>query len=224
MKKLYNDQLLNKHLQHPEVCKFFSDEVLQYFELFSFESGEFIITEGFCSDYLYFMTSGKARVYAYSPSGNIMLLSFCEPYQLLGESASLWGKEAIANVEAVTKGTCIGISLSKYRQILLNDRTFLKHTCEMLANKLYTCNTVFGRIFLSPIESRLAFYILQTSHDQIFSSNLTECAEILSTSYRHLLRILNTFCANDILKKKGKAYLIHNLDELKKLAHQIDEP
>lgn len=224
MKKIYNDQLLNKHRQHPEVRKFFSDEVLSLFELFSFEAGEFIITEGFCSDYLYFMISGKARVYAYSPSGNIMLLSFCEPYQLLGESASLWGKEAIANVQAVTRGTCIGISLSKYRQMLLNDRTFLRYTCEMLANKLHICNTVFGRIFLSPIESRLAFYILQTSHNQVFSSNLTECAEILSTSYRHLLRVLNTFCANGILQKKGKEYLILEPDELTKLAHQIDEP
>ncbi|MGL4345084.1 MAG: cyclic nucleotide-binding domain-containing protein [Cellulosilyticaceae bacterium] len=224
MKKIYNDELLCSYLKQREINKFFSTEVLSLFELFSFKEGEFIITEGFCSDYLYFMTSGKARVYAYSPSGNIMLLSFAEPFQLLGESASLWGKEAIANVQAVTDGTCIGISLSKYRNVLLDDRTFLRHTCEMLANKLYICNTVFGRIFLSSIESRLAFYILQTSHNNMFSSNLTECAEILSTSYRHLLRVLNAFCTNGLLEKQGKDYCIINYDELKKLAHQIDEP
>lgn len=223
MKKIYNDELLNKYLAKDEIHKFFSPKILERFELFTFEEDEMIMMEGYCSDYLYFMTSGKAKVYAYSPSGSIMLLSFAEPFQLIGESASLWGKEAIANVQAVTPGTCIGISLKKYRHLLLEDSTFLRHTCEMLAKKLHICNTVFGRIFLSPIENRLAFYIIQTSDGQVFSSNLTECAEILSTSYRHLLRVLNTFCSNGILQKKGKEYLITDYEELKKLSEHMDE-
>lgn len=223
MKKLYDTELLNKYLNQEEINKFFSKNILELAELFSFEENEFIMMEGFCSDYLYFITSGKAKVYAYSPSGNIMLLSFCEPYQLIGESASLWGKAAVANVQAISSGTCIGISLKKYRHILLEDCTFLKYTCEMLANKLHTCNTVFGHLFLSPIESRLAFYILETSHNNIFSNNLTDCAEILSISYRHLLRTLNAFCQNGLLKKQGKNYIILNHEALKKLTHQMDE-
>lgn len=222
MKKINNFDLLTASINHKNIRQRFSSELLQYFELFSFEKGDFLIRQGFCSDYLYFIIEGKARVYSYTPAGNITLLSFCNGYEALGDSASLWGKEAIANVEAISDGKCIGISLAKYRLILLQDPIFLRTTCETLAHKLNESNTVVANVFLGTIETRLAFYILHTSKKNIFSANLSECAMIMRTSYRHLLRVLNTFCQNGFLEKKGKSYIILNLKELEKLAFEIE--
>ena len=149
MKRINNLDLLTTSINHSNIRQRFSSELLPYFELFSFKKGDFIIRQGFCSDYLYFIIEGKARVYSYTPSGNITLLSFCDGYEALGDSASLWEKEAIANVEAITDGKCIGISLEKYRSILLQDPIFLRTTCETLANKLNESNTVVANIFRS---------------------------------------------------------------------------
>ncbi len=208
MKRVCNEKILSSYVSHPKISNMFSKNLLTLFELFYFEKGDFIIRQGFCSDYLYFIVSGKARVYTYTPSGNITLLSFSTKFQPLGESASLWGKEAVANVEAITDGYCVGISLIQYRNILLQDPIFLRNTCEFLANKLNQSNTVFADVFLGSIENRLAFYILHSCKNNVFSSNISECAEIMRTSYRHLLRILNLFCQNGILKKDGKNYII----------------
>lgn len=221
MKKLYNETLLLNYVSHEKIKYKFSKELFNHFELFSFNKGDFLIKQGFCSEYLYFIVEGKARVYSYTPAGNITLLSFCHSYEPLGDSASLWEKEAVANVEAITDGKCIGISLTKHRTTLLSDPIFLRNTCETLANKLNESNTVVANIFLGSIENRLAFYILHTSRQNIFSTNLSECSTIMRTSYRHLLRVLNTFCQNNLLEKQGKDYLILDAEELKKIAFEI---
>lgn len=222
MKKIYNSDLLITYINHDKISQKFSSQLLKYFELFSFEKGDIIIRQGFCSEYLYFIVEGKAMVYSYTPSGNITLLAFCDGYESLGDSASLWGKEAIANVEAISDGKCIGISLEKYRELLLQDPVFLRTTCETLANKLNESNTIVANVFLGPIEARLAFYILHTAKKNIFSANLSECATIMRTSYRHLLRMLNIFCQNKILEKKGKAYIILNSEDLEKMAFEVE--
>ena len=71
----------------------FSKNLINLFELFYFEKGDFIIRQGFCSNDLYFIVSRKAKVYTDSPSGNITLLSFLTKFQTLRESASSWGKK-----------------------------------------------------------------------------------------------------------------------------------
>lgn len=222
MKKITHKHILLNALKHPQIKSRFSDKLLQRFELFKFKKGDFIIRQGYCSDYLYFIIDGKARVYTYTSGGNITLLSFCEGYELLGDSASLWGKDAVANVEAISDGFCIGISLLQYRDELLQDVTFLRSTCEALSDKLNESNTIVANIFLGSIEARLAFYILNTAREDIFTSNLSECATIMRTSYRHLLRVLNMFCENDMLKKEGKSYIILNREALRKIAFEIE--
>ncbi len=95
MKKINNLDLLTTSINDSNISQRFSSELLPYFELFSFEKGDFIIRQGFCSDYLYFIIEGKVRVYSYTPSGNITLLSFCDGYETLGDSASLWEKKLL---------------------------------------------------------------------------------------------------------------------------------
>ena len=68
------------------------------------------------------------------------------------------------------------------------------------------------------LESRLASFILKNSKDNIFHYNLTECAELLCTSYRHLLRVLNSFCTNNKLSKNGKYYEIIDRSYFEKIS------
>ncbi len=218
MKKLYKKELLRTYVNHPKIKSRFSEDLLSCFELFSFKKEDFIIRQGYCSEYLYFIVEGKTRVYFYTPSGSMTLLSFCDSYAPVGDSASLFNKEAFANVEAITDGYCIGISLIKYRSQLLQDPIFLRHTCETLGDKLHETNSMLANVFLESIEHRLAYYIVNTCRDNVFSANLSECSVIMRTSYRHLLRVINTFCENELLQKRGKDYIILEPELLKKMA------
>lgn len=225
MKKIENKALFNKYLSESNILSIFSNEMTDKLHLFSFKKGDLLINEGECSDYLFFLVNGKTKIFSHSSSGKILFVSHFNSLQVLGETCSLWGKSPTASVKAITNCYCFGISLNIYRETLLNDVKFLRYICLSLGERLSemtsnTCITVF-----ESLESRLASFILNNSKDNLFSYNLTECSELLCTSYRHLLRVLNTFCINGKLNKKGKIYEILDksyFEEISSTSKNID--
>ena len=212
-----NKSLLDKYVNNTGISKLFSQDITNLLELFSLNKGDFLISEGECSDYLYFLVSGKLKVFSHSTSGKIMSLTLFNSFEIIGETCSLWNKPPTASVQAASKAYCIGISM-KYRDLLLNDIIFLRYICQNLGERLsYMNNTTCINLYES-LESRLASFILKTEKDGVFSYNLTECAELLCTSYRHLLRIINLFCSTNKLAKNGKCYEIIDRDYLEKIS------
>lgn len=217
MINIKNKELLDKYVNNTGISKLFSQDITNLLELFSLNKGDFLINEGECSDYLYFLVSGKLKVFSHSTSGKIMSLTLFNSFEIVGETCSLWNKPPTASVQASSKAYCIGISM-KYRDLLLNDVIFLRYICQNLGERLsYMNNTTCINLYES-LESRLASFILKTEKDGIFSYNLTECAELLCTSYRHLLRIINLFCSTNKLIKNGKCYKIIDRSYLEKIS------
>lgn len=213
-----NKGLLNKYINNTGITKLFSQDMSNLLELFSLNKGDFLINEGECSNYLYFLVSGKLKVFSHSTSGKIMSLTHFNSFEIIGETCSLWNNPPTASVQASSKAYCIGISM-KHRDILLNDVIFLRYICKNLGDRLsYMNNTTCINLY-EPLENRLASFILKTEENGIFSYNLTECAELLCASYRHLLRIINLFCSTNKLIKDGKSYKILDRDYFKKISH-----
>ena len=224
MAKVKNKALLDEYINSTGITKLFSQNISKYLDLFSFKKGDFLINEGECSEHLFFLVSGAIKVFSYSTSGKVMYLSHFNSFEIIGEACSLWKKSPTASVQATSKVHCIGISM-KYRQLLLNDIIFLRYICENLSERLsYMNNTTCTNLYES-LESRLASFILRTEKNGVFSYNLTECAELLCASYRHLLRVVNLFCNTNILSKDGKSYTILDRDYLIKIvsnSHNTD--
>ncbi|MDU3521021.1 MAG: cyclic nucleotide-binding domain-containing protein [Clostridium saudiense] len=217
MIKITDNVLLDKYINNTGISKLFSQDINNYLELFSLNKGDFLINEGECSNYLYFLVSGKLKVFSHSTSGKIMSITHFNSFEIIGETCSLWDKAPTASVQASSKAYCIGISM-QYRNLLLNDVVFLRYICQNLGERLsYMNNNTCTNLYES-LESRLASFILKTEKDGIFSYNLTECAELLCASYRHLLRIINSFCSTNKLFKNGKYYKIIDRDYLEKVA------
>lgn len=213
-----NKGLLNKYINNTGISKLFSQDMSNLLELFSLNKGDFLINEGECSDYLYFLVSGKLKVFSHSTSGKIMSLNLFNSFEIIGETGSLWNNPPTASVQANSKAYCIGISM-KHRDILLNDVIFLRYICKNLGERLsYMNNTTCINLY-EPLENRLASFILKTEENGVFSYNLTECAELLCASYRHLLRVINLFCSTNKLIKEGKSYKILDRDYLESISH-----
>ncbi len=213
-----NKGLLNKYINNTGISKLFSQDMSNLLELFSLNKGDFLINEGECSDYLYFLVSGKLKVFSHSTSGKIMSLNLFNSFEIIGETGSLWNNPPTASVQASSKAYCIGISM-KHRDIILNDVIFLRYICKNLGERLsYMNNTTCINLY-EPLENRLASFILKTEENGVFSYNLTECAELLCASYRHLLRVINLFCSTNKLIKEGKSYKILDRDYLESISH-----
>jgi len=123
---------------------------------------------------------------------------------------------------------CVGLPLGKVRNQLFHDAKFLRCICGSLAHKLNRLSKNSTINLLYPLENRLASYMLaageraaQHGNRIVFSGNLTETAELLGTSYRHLLRTLNTFCDKEIIKKNNGCFEVVNVKVLRELAADV---
>ena len=69
MAKVKNKSLLDEYINSTGITKLFSQNISKYLDLFSFKKGDFLINEGECSEYLFFLVSGTIKVFSYSTSG-----------------------------------------------------------------------------------------------------------------------------------------------------------
>ena len=116
--------------------------------------------------------------------------------------------------------------MDKARKELTKDRKFLKFTCESLAEKLAAVSMNSSINLLYPLENRLASYINEslTNDEELyidFDENLVNIAELLGSSYRHLLRTFNALCKKGVIEKYDGKYKVINKMLLKDLAGDL---
>lgn len=215
MEKITHREKLISYIEKADLQQVINNEILSVAELVQFKKDEYLIREGILSDYLYFLVKGEVKVFSYTLSDKVLCKGYLHSAQVLGEASTLWEKPAGSSVQALSCCICISINLVKHRSVLLNSVSFLQYTCQILSNRL---NHNFCHSLLDPFEIRLADFILNHSPENIFSFNLTECAVILVTSYRHLLRVIKAFCESEILKKRKADYIIIDKDHLLRIS------
>ncbi len=187
--------------------------------LLQYERGEWFLREGDAIEYLYLLLSGRAKVCNSEEGGRNLLLCYYVSKGTLGDIELLMGRlEAISSVQAVTPVTCIGLPLNVYAPVLLGSLSFVLRLSQGLAEKLYESVSNTTSIILRPFEARLCAYILQNAQGDVFGERLTNVAEQLGVSYRHLLRRLKALCEEGLLQKGANGYLLLNDTELKKRA------
>ena len=188
-------------------------------QLISFERGEWFLQEGREIEYLYIVLSGKAKVCVSDASGHSLLLTYYVSDGIMGDVELMMGqREAISSVQALSPLVCIGLPLSLYRQQLLDHLPFVLRVAQDLSKKLYASVTSTTGIILSVFETRLCSYILQSAQGECFSERLTNVAEQLGVSYRHLLRTLKSLCEEGVLEKRPDGYWVLDERELRKKA------
>jgi len=216
MKRLYNEKSLSKYIKKYNLNEIFETNFKSYMELHGFDVGEYIYTSDEEASYLYFLVKGKAKVSMILKNGKSLLLRFYNPLEVIGEVQFADGGTAITDIEAVYECECIGISLQNLRKYANNDPTFLRYISKRLSKKLINSSVSSAINLLYPLESRLASYILAISpkiekHNSIQDikvGNLVELADLLGTSYRHLIRVINNLCEQKIIEKQDSFLII----------------
>lgn len=201
MKRISDAHRLAAVLEQNDLQSLFSAPLLPMAELLVFEKGEYLYRQGERTDDLYVLVSGRAEVYAYIRDD----LAHCQQYfcscDLIGEADVLWGEPPVSNVLALSRCTCVGISLARWRDTLLADPVFLRAAARALARLLREKS---AHTRLLPLEARLSAYILTASNGDVFAMNLKETAELLDASYRHLLRVMAGLCGQGALERVGR--------------------
>lgn len=221
---LNNEALKKKQIEKYNIDKIFTLDMSAQMKLLMYKKHEFLCKEDEVLDYLIFLTDGKAKSFVSLENGKNLLTCFYEDFQVIGDLETLSMKTASGSMQALKDSYCIGISMQFVRTNLMEDAKFLRFVCENLGKKLHRCAHNSSINSLYPLESRLAAYILKTSDGEEklkFEGNLTEVAELLGSSYRHLLRTLEAFCNKKYLKKQSGVYEVIDRESLNRLSAEV---
>lgn len=217
--KIKEEQMEVLYSYGMENCK------LEHLVQVTYESGEFLCMEGYDMKYLLVLLDGKAKVSITTADGKVLLLCFYMSGGIFGDVELMMDTpETKSNVQAVTQVTCIGIPLDTNKERLRKDLKFMNYVAGSLARKLDRCSKNSAFTILHTLESRLCSYMLLASEQGIFQEKLTEVAELLGTSYRHLLRTIEQLCRQAILKKEKNGYRIMEMQIMKQRGDEYYMP
>lgn len=228
MKRISSKSLLKKYINEYNINHMFTDNLEEYMELFVYEKGDYLSREGEAIEHLLFFVKGKAKVYINLENGKSLLVCFYYPFMIFGDLELVSQKMATTNTVVIDEVHCIGLSLNKVRKELLKDSKLMGFVCKSLGDKLERASKNGTINLLYPLENRVASYIIATmesdqgSVEQLyFKENLTTLAELLGTSYRHLLRILNGLAKGRLIEKIKGGYKVIDEEGLRILAADI---
>lgn len=213
MRQIQDHALLEKYIGQYQLQDIFSLELSECAFLLQYDQDELIIQAGdTCKNFLIHV-EGNCMAYSITSSEKIHCECYYHGLSILGLVSALWNEPAINNIRTITPCIFIAIPVNPYRAFLQNDVKFLRYAEFWLANHIRKNASHF-----EPLQNRLAAFILDVQKNNVFQFNMTLCADLLETSYRHLLRTLQSFCNENILQKTSKAsYIILDQNRLEEL-------
>lgn len=179
-----------------------------YLEVKEFEPDEFIMREGERSEYLYYLTEGRAKLFLSQENGRVSLINFIEAPGFIGEMELLDEHRLPQGVKAISLCRCYRIRMSECREELLQDTKFLQYLCRFLIEKATNNTNNYMRNQAYPLKVRFAEFILKMSVNGYYREPHTEVAEFLGVTYRHLLYVLAQFVEDGLLEKTKCGYRI----------------
>ena len=216
--------LIDAYYRQHQLDRIVPPALIGHFALLRFEKGVAICEVGQTIDSLWFLVEGRAKVFMPMENARSLLLCFYQPPQIFGDQEIFEPEpRAVTAIETLTPCVCLRLKREVVMALLADNPVFLRQMCLSLGRKLVRSNRNSALNLLHPLENRLASYILGTASREIgrpaeFSGNLTQIADFLGTSFRHLHRTLQDFCALGFLSKQGTRYTILDEAELQKRA------
>ncbi|MBI0580828.1 cyclic nucleotide-binding domain-containing protein [Neobacillus cucumis] len=228
MKEIKNQEQLNDFLQMHELEPIFNENLLPYLSLFHFERGENICSQGDAAEFLYVLVKGKLKIYTNSVEGKTLILSFKTPLEVIGDIEYVQNIHFINTVEAVSPVTLIGVQHHWLKKYANDYSPFLQFLLKIITEKFHLKSNSMSLSLMYPVEVRLASYLLSVSYDetnslmnkQLSSVNLTDTANFIGTSYRHLNRVIQRFCEEGLVERNKGSISVKDREGLRKLAIQ----
>ncbi len=221
MQKITDREKLKKCLEQPDVRRYFSRDLDEFFQLMSSRPGEQIIFQGVRSDYLYFLLSGRCKVSAVMENGRTVIVSSLAAPCLIGE-IELINQDVPFSVEGLSETLLLALPVEVCRQRLLANPDFLLQLCCDLVGKERTNAIKLAHYVSFPLENRLARFLLDNSTDDGLEIRKTVIAESLGVSYRHLEKVMSDLVTDGILSKRGRHYQIVDRDYLQDLSEAME--
>lgn len=210
------------YLQRHNLHHVLSEEIQKTIKIRHYDAGEHIIRSDEYLDTFYFFVEGKGKVYSLLENGKSLLVRFYKPLEVVGEVELFSDRPSVCNLQAISEVTCLEVPSEIMLKACRENVELMEYFCRSLSNKLQDFNISSAINLTYPVENRLASYLSAVAHvDQLYTDNLSEIADLLGTSYRHLTRTIKDFSDQGIIRKNRKSIEVLDHEKLEELTREI---
>lgn len=222
---------INQYLLAHQIESIFNEPLWPYLELYKFEQGELICSQGDFPQNLFVLVEGKIKIYTTSAEGKTLILTFKTPLEVIGDIEYVRGIDIINTVEAVSPVIMIGVPYRWLKKYGVDHTPLLHFLLDIVTKKLTAKSTSLSFNLLYSVEMRLASYLLSVSSDgsdlldaDQLSIGIKDAANLIGTSYRHLNRVAAEFCKEGLVERRKGLIMVKDREGLRKIAgHSIYE-
>lgn len=199
----------------------FSTAVIDRMELRRYGDREAVCSVGDRLESMFILVQGKLKIHTLLPNGKSMLVRFARPMSVIGDVELLRQYPVKNEVESVGDSLLLVAGRKLLLKEMEENTALLRFLVGELSHKVYTLGQTSALNLLYPVENRFASYLMSMfadsggSHrvEELRTANLTETADLLGTSYRHLNRIVRRFIEEGIIERRQGRLSV--LDEAK---------
>ena len=180
-----------------------------------YEAGEAMVRQDEAMDALLFVRSGNAKVCINARNGRHLIICYYISSGILGDVELLTEAQAMDTVTALSQVDCVAVPMDRNREALLGCLPFVLRMGQEVSAKLKYSSRAHTVSALYTSEERLCSYLLMAERDGIVREYLTEVAQSVGVSYRHVFRILGELCREGILERTDSGFRILDLQRLR---------
>lgn len=208
-----SNSTMSQCLHQYQLDKVLPSDVWPHLHLVHFKAGEVICAQGESASQMYFLVEGKIRVSHMAATGKRLVLSFKQPLDLIGDIEYIQRSPLLNTVEAVTSVQMIRVHFMDLATYATDDVKWLQFLLDEITRKFEMKSQAMSFNLFYPVDVRLASYLLSmTPHEatlQATLADLTDVADLIGTSYRHVNRTLKRFAEEGLItRQKGSVTLV----------------
>lgn len=227
MNSIVNPEAVRSLAEQNNLTAMFSSVAIAQMELRRYSDGDAVCSVGDRLESMFILVQGKLKIHTLLPNGKSMLVRFARPMSVIGD-VELLRQYPVKN-EVVSVGD--SLLLVAGRKLLLKEfednTVLLRFLVGELSHKLYTLGQTSAMNVLYPVENRFASYLMSLFSDntgaqrveEIRTSSLTETADLLGTSYRHLNQVVRRLIEEGIIERRRGRLIVLDEERLAMLAN-----
>ncbi len=210
MRVAHTETTIQHYIDHYEMARFLTDDLLRHLQIFHFPAYSNIYIEGNDQLYLYFLVKGQVQCSHYHLNGKLAVFAVSKPFCAIGDFEILSDEPLKSNVTSTQDTVMLGIASDIVKRYGANDPRFLHFLIDQLRDKLYNTNALQMNQVLSVI-NRLAVYLLaQEDEGIVILPDKETLASMLGTTNRHLNRVLKELVESESISSGYPRVLILN--------------
>ncbi len=189
-----------------------------------FKSGQMILYENTPMDRIYFVFSGKAKVYASGAFGKQQIIRFANRGDIIGHRG-INRKKWFISASVLEDSYICYIAVDDFMRLVENNRLLMRSLLLFFADELFRSEMKVKNLAMLSVKERIADALLQIQ--SVFSSSgkttgvhlsRQEIADFAGTTKEQVSRDLSEFKKDNIIDLNGKEIFILNAGRLKNIA------